>query len=114
MSIIYTRYEFLEFFDHEKVIDEEAGQIEYSLLVAPDFLFTLYVSVYDEYASVTFSHNKWITPIFDIGIKHIEKIEFDQKTKGQLILNFYKEESFEPVLSVMLKPTVHLQYSIKV
>lgn len=112
--MIHTKFEFLEFFDNEKIIDEEAGQIEYSLLVAPDFLFTLYVGLYDDFASVTFSYNKWPMPIFDIGLERIDKIELDRKKQDYVMLNFYKEEGFEPVLSVMLKPTVQLQYSIKV
>lgn len=111
MSIAYKRLELLEFFDNERIIDNEAESVEYSLSL-DGFLFKLYLAAYDEFSSATLLYGKWDNPIYNIGLNKIIKVEIVQFKPGISSLKFYRENLSDPVLSIMFKPTISFQVSL--
>lgn len=112
MSIEYTKFEMLEFFDNERIIDTETQDVEYSLYVEDVFIFKLHIMPYDQYASITLNYNKWEMFVCNIGMDNITKISLDRSKQGCAFLNFYREGSEEPLLTVTLKPTISFKYAL--
>lgn len=111
MSIAYTRFELQEFFDDERIIDEQVQLFEYSLS-KDSFVFKLYLNIYDEFASATLLYDKWDKPIYNIGLEAITKVEMSQYKPDIPVLKFYRENLHDPILFIMLKPTISFQVSL--
>ncbi|MCX5921774.1 MAG: hypothetical protein NTX86_00380 [Candidatus Dependentiae bacterium] len=121
MYFNFERYEFLEFFDTEKILDEEIGSVRYTIRLEHDFSFEIYVLAIDKYMSITLYHSKLSHVIFNIGFHEIDKIRLE-KTPNATFLVLYKEdpEKFpyhdettrEPYLKIMIKPSVAIQLSL--
>ena len=112
MSLAYNRFEFLEFFDNERIVDPEVETVRYSISIDEVFIFELYISPYDGYASITLNYNKWEKFIFNIDIRNSGEIKLDKQKKDYAFLGFYRDESINSILIVPLKPTISLSYSI--
>jgi hypothetical protein len=112
MSILYDKVELLEFFDKERLIDAETEEVEYILERDDSFRFTFTIMPYDEFVSVSLYYRLWHAPIFDVGIHNINRIELDRKKQDYVFLSFFKEGEENPVFTVMLNPTIAIQYSI--
>jgi len=107
----FERYKFLEFFDYERIIEEDALDLEYVINLEEGFIFKLHVQIFDGYASITLNHNKLDVFIFNIAVNCVRTISCDES-----FLYFYKEDKegflykeqklIEPFLIVRIKPSV--------
>ena len=104
MSVFYEKENLLSVFDSVRIIDKHAEVIEYTLLNEFKQRLDLYISTYDEYATVTFMREDEKSWFFDVGIKNLEKIIYEEDT-----LKFYKNDNAEnPALTVKMKPGISL------
>ena len=67
----YNRYDFLEFFDKEEILEKDADISRYTIVIKTDLLFTLYISSYAQYAIIGLKCKNIEYPIFDIGIHEL-------------------------------------------
>jgi hypothetical protein len=115
----FEKYTFLEFFDTERIIDDEAGISIFTVSLRDGFLFSLYVSPHEEYVSLKLTKEDLDKPIFEISLSHLGSISCDAES-----LHFFKEKDqsrfpyqdvhiIKPFWSVKIKPSVHLQLEIK-
>jgi len=104
MSVLYDKKIFSEVFDSLKVHDEYAEIVEYTVLDKFKLRLDLYISTYDDYATVTLMRNNREGWIFDIGIEHLDKIIYEKNA-----LSFYKNDNVEkPALTITIKPEISL------
>ncbi len=73
----YNEYDLLELFESEPKLaaNEDVGMYKYSRKDEHGFTFELYMSVYDEYCSLSLYHKDLKTSIFDIGFDNINDIK---------------------------------------
>lgn len=108
----YHRFELLELFDEEKAIDVEVDIFKY-FLKRNNFIFSLYISPHDDFCAISLFYENYKDFIFDIGINKLKKLEVNKKNDDRTILDFFDSKSeYIPVLSVIVKPTISVQFGI--
>lgn len=113
MSINFEQWKFLEFFDHETIVEEEGQLIVYQVNIMNNFIFSLYMEPYDQFVIITFKEKNTSHIIFEISMENIAKITSDKTT-----LFFYKEKNtneriLDPDYTIIVKPKVSLSLHIK-
>jgi hypothetical protein len=104
----YDRIDFLEFFDTERIIDEEPGIIEYK--IASSEGVTLKISMITCEGRVNFTLiSKAGIELIAFGFDDIAYITCDKNKPGLIRFLFYREgKEEEPVVTVLVKPTISL------
>jgi hypothetical protein len=117
VNIDFIRWKFLEFFDTEKILQEDACIYSYNLQTLDGFIFSLYVSVFDEYCIIRLDRkNSPMHAIFEVSLKNViridcdlEKLYFYQAKTPLLRTNREEEECLkEPSFTLIVKPFVML------
>ena len=104
MSILFDKEKLLEVFDFMRVHDREAEVVEYFVTGEHKTELSLYISTYDQYATVMLMRPDKKSWLFDVDINNVAKIVCDDSK-----LNFYREENEEePALTVTFKPYISL------
>jgi len=109
----FEKYTFLEFFDTEKSIDDEAGISIFTVSLKDGFLFSLYVSPHEEYVSLKLVKENADKPIFEISLSHLSSISCDAeslhffKADDQARFPYQDEHIIKPFWSVRVKPSIH-------
>ena len=105
---MFDRLEFLELFDSEKLVDNDIGATDYSV-VSDDLTFTL--SVWPLYNMVflklSLKNKKFL--VCEIVLNNIESIKIDRESLNSTRLLIFKKNSELSVATVTLKPEVSLQ-----
>ena len=110
-SLNYNRNEFLKFFNQEYILENEAQIFKYCLST-DKFIFSLFISVYDNLAVVRSTINQNSQVVFDIAMKNITKI-----TCNETSLFFYQGNESEidlskPDYTVVVKPKPAIDWEI--
>jgi hypothetical protein len=111
MYMKYDRNKFLKFFNQEYILENEAQIFKYCLST-DKFIFSLFISVYDNLAVVRSTINQNSQVIFDIAMKNITKI-----TCNETSLFFYQGNESEidlskPDYTVVVKPKPAIDWEI--
>lgn len=104
----YSRTDFLEFFDNEIIVNEEAGLYKYDIIIENIFKLELSIHIYDDFSSITLYYKDIKTPIFEIGIDNLEKISI----RDNKFLEFYKKNHKNPFVTVLAKDRVYLKANL--
>lgn len=114
----YERYTFLEFFDREEVIDEEASILRYIVCLEDKSIFSLYFSLHEGYAIIDLAFDSTDKIIFEIGISDLDRISCTDdslcffKVNNDPVFPYQDAQLKEPFLIVRVKPTVSFQCDI--
>jgi hypothetical protein len=117
---MFVRWELLELFDQERIIDKESETYEYILSTYNNMKFRLCISTFDEHASIMLQDPALEMWIFGFGLEGVTRIKVEREMsqghyfvgKEVTFLSFFQHESTISVLRVLVKPMVSLQYSI--
>jgi hypothetical protein len=114
----FEKYMFLEFFDTEKIIDEDASISVFTVTLEDNTVFSMYVSPHEEYVSLELVKKNRASSIFEIGIAGLSHIKCDKET-----IYFFRQHeksnfSYQDVhlvehfWSIRVKPTVHFRLNL--
>ena len=110
--LYYDPIDLLEHFDTERVLDEEAGIFEYTVISIDKLKLTLQMNVYEDTAFFTLT-SKDDFNIIDFGLENITTVRCDKNNPGIVRFLFYKENEEHPVVTAYIKPRVSLFLDIE-
>ena len=96
----------------EHVVNEGAGMYAYSLS-AGEFTFTVMVFEFGYDVSVKITHCSLPSSIIYFNLNEVSKIVCDEKGDGRTDLVFYKRDESRPLLTVTVKPYLHISYTFE-
>jgi hypothetical protein len=102
----YDKYELLELFESEPkvIVDELTGIFDYKRTDAYGFTLNLYISVHNQFCSLSLSYKDYKTFIFDIGFNNVESI---QRKDDRLIV---QQTNTNQRIVVYFKPNYALEF----
>jgi len=104
---LYDRIEFLEFFDTEKILDEEAGLFEYYVTSPEGITFDVYINLYECTICFTLT-SKDNTDLVDFAFHNMHTVVCDTNKPGSIYFLFYQEGKEDPVVTALIKPVIAL------
>lgn len=110
---LYDRYELLELFDNERIVEEALGNVEYTLRTADGHTLCLFIAPIEHFITLTLEYKQQPVPLFDIGFHNIVKIICNNQKTGVILLSFYKKDSENPAFSLMVKPYISFNGSFR-
>ncbi len=109
--IYYNAADFLEYFDSEKVFDEESGLLEYTIKSEEKIALIIYLNVYEGTVCCSLLSPKGIV-LVDFAMHRITSISCDKNKPGFIRFLFFKNEKIDPMLIVMIKPSIELSFDL--
>lgn len=105
---LFSRLEFLEFFDKEEIdiIEDVLYNYTYKSTIN-EFTIQLYIN-YENEVLISLKYQDVKTPIFTIRIDDLDKILI----KDKRILEFYKKGSENPLIKLLAKDRIWLDASL--
>ena len=104
---MFTRYEFLELFDSESFVDEEAGIVEY-FIFWNEFSFSLYISPCEGVVILTLKHNNLENPLYDMSLRDVTFIEIVRE-KPNIVKLLFIDKNKKKLLTMFIKPELSLR-----
>lgn len=113
MSMIYNRYELLELFDEEKMLESDAGVIEYRM-EKENHILILYIDTYDESLIAKLTSKSLIIPLFEIVIHNVKRIMIDKAKTSSVFVKIFKDDRIEigPECVILISPNFGLSASL--
>jgi len=112
MSFFCDRYEMLELFDSEVIIDEEVDIAIYKVTDENNLSLSVYFSPYDGDVGLILTQKGSKRFIYELGLSKIEKVQIDRGIPGEIRLIFFKENLQSSLVTVMIKPEISLSCDI--
>ncbi len=108
----YDHLDFLENFDIEHVIDEEAGIYSYDVTSKEGFTLHVYMITCEDTVCFTLSSKEGLT-LVDLGLHNITSIVCDKSKPGIVRFLFYQADKKVPIVTAFIKPTIALSFDIE-
>lgn len=101
--ILFNKSDFLEFFGNERIIDEKANTILYSVISQEGLTFTVYVDPQAQFVGLNMTSQGGA--LMGIGLHKIIRITLERK-EPVVKFCFHQESQPEPIASFMIKPSI--------
>lgn len=106
MTITYSEYELLEFFeDFPKVVDDDAKIYNYSYRDATGHIFSVSIYTYEDAVVLSISHENLSAPIIEFTLEDVSEIKVDVD-KEILTITVWGE----PFVQVYRKPNISIRF----
>jgi|GEM_PF-3707170 len=108
MSIIYSRTDFVTFFETEKTINQEKNSVEYGITYSDGSQFSLHIQSNDALVTLTLTKQEFTNPLFTVNLTGVKKIVCDATS-----IVLYENENdlqTEPFFVITLRPSVSWHY----
>jgi hypothetical protein len=110
--LYYDQIDFLEHFDNERILDEEAGIFEYTVISIEKLKLTLQMNVYEDTVFFTLTSEDDFN-IIDFGLENITIVRCDKNHPSIIRFLFYKENEEHPIVTAHIKPRISLYLDIE-
>jgi hypothetical protein len=121
MSTDFIRWKFLEFFDTEQIIEKEAHIYKYYFDTPDGFVFSLYISIFDECCIIALNRKDHGAPaIIEVALDNVIRVDCDNEklyfyqTKTSTLRTILEEEQslLQPSYVILVKPLVTINVDL--
>lgn len=104
---MFARYELLELFDRENLLDEEVGIVNY-FMDRDGFTFSLYIVPCEGTVIVTLTYCDFEKPLYDMDLRNIVSIKVERQEPDIVSLVFYGDNK-KLLLTMLIRPEISFQ-----
>ncbi|HZW61014.1 MAG TPA: hypothetical protein VFF04_02210 [Candidatus Babeliales bacterium] len=107
----FNRIDFLEWFDTEEVVDQEAGYVRYIVSSDENITLSIFMNIHEDFISCSLDSPRHSLLGFILqGISHI-KCYKDKPGIVQFL--FYEDGKEHPILKINIHPSIYLDFDFE-